>query len=449
VNGALPGPKSRAFGPAAPFVRFFVPDRPKGLRNACTLAVSVLVVAALGLVCGCTAPATVTGISPSSGSGFGGTSVTITGTNLSGATAVMFGSVAAGSLTVDSPTSITVTSPAEGASTVDITVVNEGGTSVVKAPADQFTFTTPTDVGTGVSPGDVTKMSTAQLTTMMQGIKGTGATWVRLDVFWSQVETSEGQWDWTLPDKTIGAALAAGLKPLAILNGAEMPSWAVSPPIAAQFTPFVSAAVARYSKEGVHTYEVWNEPNLGSNWAWQPSGASYAAILIPAYSAIKAIDPDAFVISGGLSPASDSDGNVDPETFLREMYAAGAAGHMDAVGIHSYSYPNDPMYPSSSNTFYELPAFHQIMADNGDGAKQIWSTEFGVPSNVAGESTTAQAQQLGEAFAQLEQWSWAGPLFYYDWQDGWQDPWDMCFGLLDSSGNQKPAYAVFVTNSST
>jgi hypothetical protein len=361
----------------------------------------------------------------------------------------MFGSVAASSFRVDSATSITATSPAEGASTVGVTVINQGGASAVSAPADEFTFITPTEVGTGISPGDVTGMTASQLTTMMQGIKGAGATWVRLDVFWGQVEPSPGDWDWTLPDKTVSAALAAGLKPLAILNGASMPSWAVVPPSAAQFTPFVTAAVARYSEEGVHTYEVWNEPNLGSNWGGSASGAQYAAILIPAYDAIKAADPGSFVISGGLSRASDSDGNVDPGEFLTAMYAAGAGGHMDAVGIHPYSYPNDPTYPSSSNTFYELPTYHQIMVANGDGTKQIWLTEFGVPSNVPGESPTTQAQQLSDAFAQLKQWSWASPLFYFDWQDGLDDPLEQDFGLLDNSGNQKTAYAVFVANSSS
>ena len=299
-------------------------------------------------------------------------------------------------------------------------------------------------IGTGVSPGDVTELSSAQLTTMMQGIKSAGATWVRLDVFWGQVESSKGSWNWTLPDKTIGAALAAGLKPLLILNGAFMPSWAISPPSAAQFTPFVEEAVTRYAAMGVHTYEVWNEPNLGSNWGGQASGAEYAAILIPAYNAIKAIDPGSFVISGGLSPATDNYGNVDPGEFLTAMYAAGAGGHMDAVGIHPYSYPEDPTYPSQSNTFYDLPAYHQIMVANGDGGKQIWLTEFGIPTNVTGESTSIQAQQLSEAFTQLAQWSWTGPLFYFNWQDG-QISQD--FGLLDRSGNPKPAYAVFVAAS--
>jgi hypothetical protein len=79
----------------------------------------------------------VTGISPASGPAGGGTPVTITGTNLSGATVVSFGS-AAGSITADSSTQITATTP-PGSGTVSITVSTKGGTSGVTS-ADRFTY---------------------------------------------------------------------------------------------------------------------------------------------------------------------------------------------------------------------------------------------------------------------------------------------------------------------
>ncbi len=82
----------------------------------------------------------VTGASPSSGSTGGGTSVKITGKNLSGATGVSFGG-AGGSINADSSTQITATSPS-GSGTVNITVTTKGGTSATSS-ADKFTYTTP------------------------------------------------------------------------------------------------------------------------------------------------------------------------------------------------------------------------------------------------------------------------------------------------------------------
>ncbi|RZM11631.1 MAG: hypothetical protein EOO88_46625, partial [Pedobacter sp.] len=64
------------------------------------------------------APPTVTALSPTSGPTGGGTSVTIMGTNFTGATAVTFGATAATGFTVNSATQITATAPA-GTGTVD------------------------------------------------------------------------------------------------------------------------------------------------------------------------------------------------------------------------------------------------------------------------------------------------------------------------------------------
>ncbi len=80
----------------------------------------------------------VTGVSPAGGPATGGTIVTITGTNLAGVLAVHFGTAAATSFTVESPSAITATAP-PGTGTVDVTVTGGAGTSPPVA-ADRFTY---------------------------------------------------------------------------------------------------------------------------------------------------------------------------------------------------------------------------------------------------------------------------------------------------------------------
>ena len=86
---------------------------------------------------------TVTSVSPPLGSTAGGTTVTITGTNLANATAVLFGGAPA-TIISDTANQLVVTSPG-GLGTVDVTVVTAGGTST-SSPADQFSYVFPPSV---------------------------------------------------------------------------------------------------------------------------------------------------------------------------------------------------------------------------------------------------------------------------------------------------------------
>ncbi len=83
----------------------------------------------------------ITNVDPNFGPISGGTSVTITGLNFTGATAVLFGSTPAVSFIVNSDNSITAVSP-PGTGTVDIRVVTPSGISAI-TPADQFTYLAP------------------------------------------------------------------------------------------------------------------------------------------------------------------------------------------------------------------------------------------------------------------------------------------------------------------
>jgi len=82
---------------------------------------------------------TITGLSPNSGPVAGGNEVTITGTNLSTTTGVMFGDAAAG-FVVNSDTSITAYAPnGENPDTKSVHVKTIGGTSP-STPADVYTY---------------------------------------------------------------------------------------------------------------------------------------------------------------------------------------------------------------------------------------------------------------------------------------------------------------------
>jgi hypothetical protein len=109
-------------------------------------------------------PPTVSKLSTKSGPTGGATSVTITGTEFTGATSVSFGASSA-SFKVVSATSITAESPPGGAGVVEVTVTNAVGTSA-RSTGDRFTYTPTVE---GVAPDEGPAAGGASVT-----VTGTG-----------------------------------------------------------------------------------------------------------------------------------------------------------------------------------------------------------------------------------------------------------------------------------
>jgi hypothetical protein len=122
----------------------------KGKILAVLIAVMLIVSCMPAGIAFAAAPPTVTLINPTYGLTGGGTSVAITGTNLSVPTYVYFGSNLATSVTPVNATSITATSPAGVSGTVYVTVYTADGTSDMSA-YDEFTYYTNTGGGGGGS----------------------------------------------------------------------------------------------------------------------------------------------------------------------------------------------------------------------------------------------------------------------------------------------------------
>jgi hypothetical protein len=101
---------------------------------------------------------TISSVSPGSGPVGGGTVVTVTGTDLAGATVVRFGGVS-GTITANTGTEITVTSPAGAAGAVDVSVTTPAGTGTLTSA---FTYVTPVTPTLTLSPVNSTLPGTVE-----------------------------------------------------------------------------------------------------------------------------------------------------------------------------------------------------------------------------------------------------------------------------------------------
>ena len=243
-------------------------------------------------------------------------------------------------------------------------------------------------------------------------VRDAGFTWVKQVFPWREIEGSaKGAFDWERPDRIVAQVEEFGLDLVARID--SQPAWAGGgfpengpPDNLPDLADFLYAMASRY-KGRIRAYQIYNEPNLNvagrSEWGGRPPNpAEYTELLKVAYQAVKQADPNAMVISAGLSPTSRWDDQAMPdEEFLKGMYAAGAKPYFDVLGVHGAGYKvppetdpavvardpvlnnNDPS-PEERKRIYcfrHVEDLRQIMVENGDGDKQIALLEFGWTSD--------------------------------------------------------------------
>jgi polysaccharide biosynthesis protein PslG len=322
--------------------------------------------------------------------------------------------------------------------------------------ASQTVAASPYGIAAG---GNLQNLGTDEQARELDVYRSAGARWIRVDINWEVIQSGgPSSYNWAPFDRVVRAASDRGLQVLAAFI--YTPAWArpgtndgrYPPSDLGAFAAFCRAAVAHYAPLGVHTWEVWNEPNISGFWRPGPDPARYAQMLGVAYDAIKRSDPHAFVVSAGLSPygglGAASPTAMNPVTFLQKMYAAGAGGHFDALGWHPYEWGvGVKFHPMSAwSQLVETPtSARSVMVANGDGGKQIWGTEYGAPTFGGGIPEDAQAHLVTAAYERWNKWSWTGPLFWYSARDAGTKANDRedHFGLVRRDFSPKASFAAY------
>jgi len=274
---------------------------------------------------------------------------------------------------------------------------------------------------------------------------------VRVWIYTSQIQTNPAM----LGQYTAMAARLHGLGATPLITILAAPGSNAPPNVAAYAA--TAGQIAAALRGQVAGYEIWNEEDDAPFWA-NPSAAAYAALLRATYPAIKAQDPGAPVVIGGLV-GNDYD-------FLQDLYANGAKGAFDVVGVHTdtacvtadpsafYREANGRIGRFSFTGYREV---HQTELANGDD-KPIWMTEIGWATTSAscntgasagkkagGVSDAQQAQYLTKAYSCLAADPYVQQALWFslaDYDSGSAN-YDLRLGLLDDKLNPKPAFSAF------
>jgi hypothetical protein len=289
-----------------------------------------------------------------------------------------------------------------------------------------------------------------------------GAGTLRINLAWGYVQSApNAKYDWRHYDGLVGEAARNGIRVLATVYGSA--PWAEPTPEHAPlgrmllpFGAFVRAAVERYGSHGsfwrrhpdvpelpILDWEAWNEPNFALFWKPEPDPAAYLQLLRVFHGAVKAADPRAQVLLGGLFP-TPKDG-VFLDDFITSLYQGGARDLFDAASVHPYAANPEKAIGATAD-------MRSLMDRFGDSSKPIWITEVGWASGGAPSGLTVgperQADYLKRIFELAQdrrrQLGIAG-VVWYSLEDSPGPLWVGHCGLFELDGSTKPAWDEFVS----
>ena len=253
------------------------------------------------------------------------------------------------------------------------------------------------DLRLGLSYGGrMQHMDAEELDRTLDDAEALGARWVRTDLEWGVVQQDgPHSYYWAGFDRVVAAVAARDMKLLPILVAAPewarvdacAEDWGCPPREVDGFIDFAGAAAERYAGS-VHTWQIWNEPNIPYGWV-RPDPEMYAELLIGAAEAIRGVDGDARVIMGGLAALEADPSRLEARDFLARVCDAGACGVVDAIAYHPYTYPWQPSDPGPDDSPWrrisDTPvSLVGILESHGLGDVPVWLTEYGAPTRGLG-----------------------------------------------------------------
>jgi polysaccharide biosynthesis protein PslG len=318
----------------------------------------------------------------------------------------------------------------------------------------------------------------------LQRLKRGGVDSMRIPIFWNSVQPVQGGvFEWASVDPIVASAASAGIEVLPYLSGA--PTWAVpSDPVISSHPPrflpvrtgiqrvgwtrLIREAILRYGPRGsfwaenptvpkrpIRVWQIWNEQNF-KYFVARPNPAEYGKLVNLSHEAVKAADPGARIVLGGMfARPIEALIRRGPRQayfatdFLMQMYkrTPSVKTKFHGVALHPYT-----------GTYKRLPSYigdlRHVLQANRDGDKGIWLTELGWSSQPA-ESTNSfakgrsgQARELKGAFDLLRdnQRRWNVKRIYWFAVEDQAGSCNFCggTGLFTEAFAPKPSWRAFV-----
>lgn len=202
------------------------------------------------------------------------------------------------------------------------------------------------------------------------------------------------------------------------------------PPNPVIWREFVALVADRY-KDNVDVWEIWNEPD-SPTYLTPNNPNAYGMILKPAYTVIKMVDPEATVITGGLSWPNPH--------FIEQMYQK-YGNYFDGLGIHLY-YANQYFAEGQSLNalLSDLDRVRRIQEKYKKNQK-IWITEMGASTGGTGITDEMQKEYFQNAIPEILSRKFVRVILIYNIRNyDYRGLYENHFGLLKNDMQPKEAW---------
>lgn len=355
-------------------------------------------------------------------------------------------------------------------------------------------ITTPEQSGYPIAGIEAKKTGDIEL------IASAGMSWTRQNALqWHLVERKKGERTWSVLENLDGELIEAselGLNTILIVRGT--PEWAQKIPGSFcgpvkeeelfSWGEFLFDAVRRYSQPpyNVKYWELGNEPDVpafssGPDQQWGCwgddsdtffGGGYYADMLEVVYPRIKAADPTAQVLIGGLlldcdpseppeiPPDSGQYKDCKPATFLEGILLSGGGEYFDGIAFHAYDYYDDAegqyaninwhsSWDTSGPVLVAKTRYLSLLLEKyGHTDKYLMNTEGALLCGRDGNESycmtdvfnQTKTNYLVQSYTVARALDLRANIWFY--LHGWRGS-----GLIDKDGNPLPAFDALVFNS--
>ncbi|HAL61303.1 MAG TPA: hypothetical protein DCP08_02725, partial [Chloroflexi bacterium] len=236
-----------------------------------------------------------------------------------------------------------------------------------------------------------------------------------------------------------------------------------------RFQYFVSALVERYDGDGVNDgpgspevkyWEFWNEPDnkslspscifVGGCWGGDldhdgiPDPVEYVAMLKRAYTAVKASDPEAQVVFGGIAYETIPEGCFNTN-FLDQVLTNGGGAYFDLMNFHQYDFKRDVWdgtLPYQQGIIGKATYIKNKLASY-ELSKPLVCSEIGLSSDRSAGQNELQARHLVHEFVRGMS-MWPDDIKAIIWFTlGEYGSASAYYGLLDAGYKPYPAHDAY------